>query len=139
MASNASTYTRTNLLNALLRGVAFPLPANTYVSLHTADPGATGANEETVANFPAYARRKAETAAIGTGWGAPSGDASKNSNQLTFPGMNGGAAQTVTHWGLWDAATGGNFLTGGPLQTARTLQVGDVFVFDVNSITVSAA
>lgn len=139
MASAASEYTRVNLLKALLQGVAFPLPTHTYISLHTADPGATGANEVIVANWPGYVRRNAEgTGAMGTGWTAPAGDISKNANQVTFPSMDGGANVTITHWGLWDNGNGGNYLTGGALATARTLQPGDVYVNDVNSLQVNA-
>ena len=36
--SAASNYTENNVLNALLRGIPFPLPVNTYVGLHTDDP-----------------------------------------------------------------------------------------------------
>ena len=41
----ASTYTKNNILKALLRGEAMPLPTNTYISLHTGEPGTAGANE----------------------------------------------------------------------------------------------
>lgn len=64
----ASTYTQTNILNALLRGETMPLPTGTFVSLHTGDPGVTGANEVTTAAWPGYVRRKAEAAgAMGSG------------------------------------------------------------------------
>lgn len=140
MASAASEYTRINLLKALLQGVAFPLPPHTYISLHTADPVTTGANEATTGAYPAYVRKQAEAGgAMGSGWTAPAADISKNANQLTWPGMNGGANITITHWGLWDAANGGNYLVGGALQTSRTLQPGDVFVFDVNALQVNAS
>ncbi len=35
--SAASNYTEANVINALLRGVTFPVPSATYVSLHTGD------------------------------------------------------------------------------------------------------
>ena len=43
---------------------------------------------------------------------------------------------TITHFGVWDAPTGGNFLCGAALYAARTLNPGDVFVFDIGSLTI---
>ena len=136
--SAASNYTEENVINALLRGVTFPLPSKTYVSLHTANPGEAGGSEVTTAAFPAYVRREAEQgAAIGTGWSAPTDGVSQNAKQLTYPGFDGASPVTVSHWAVYDAATGGNMLFYAPLQTARTLQAGDVFVFDINALTVT--
>lgn len=135
--SAASNYTETNVINALLRGVAFPLPAKTYVSLHTADPTDAGGGEVSLANWPAYLRREAEQGgAIGTGWTAPVDGASKNTNQLTFPSHDGVPDVTVSHWAVYDAPAGGNMLTFAPFQTPRILKTGDIFVVDVNALTV---
>lgn len=132
----ASAYTRDNILKALLRGVAFPLPSGTYISLHTGDPGTTGASEVATGAWPGYARQNAEDGgSIGTGWTVPSSGQSKNSKQITFPSNNGSGSVTVTHFGVWDAASGGNFLEGAALATSRTLAVGDILVFDVNALT----
>lgn len=133
-----SAYTQTNVLNALLRGTALPLPAGTYVSLHTGDPGATGASEVTAGAWPGYARRKAEGAgAIGTGWTAPSTGSSSNTNQIPFPANDGAGTVTVTHFAIWDALTGGNCLQSAALATARALAVGDILIFDTGSLVVS--
>lgn len=134
----ASAYTQANVINAALRGVAYPLPTGTYVSLHTGDPGTTGINEVTLGAFPAYARQKAEGAgAIGSGWAAPVAGVSSNAKQMVYPGNNGASPITVTHYAVWDAATTGNLIEKGALTTSRTLQVGDVFVFDIGSLTTS--
>lgn len=136
----ASDYTKENVINALLRGVAFPLPAKTHLALHTDAPGGTGANEVLVADWPAYVRKEAEAGGlIGSGWDAPASGVTQNANQLTYPSNDGAASVTVSHWSIWDAATGGNCLAVGALTTARTLQVGDVFVFDINSLDVTMA
>ena len=138
--SAASNYTEANIINALLRGVAFPLPAGTYISLHTADPTDAGGNEVSTAAWPAYVRRHAEDGgAIGTGWTAPSNGVSTNAKQITYPGMNGASPVQVTHWAVHDAASGGNMLFHAPLQTARTMLTGDVFVFDIGALTVTMA
>ncbi|NIL86500.1 hypothetical protein RhoFasGS6_03904 [Rhodococcus fascians] len=79
-----------------------------YVSLHTASPAATGANEAT-GGSPAYARKQ-------TTWGAASGSTISGS-EVTFDVPAG----TYTHWGLWTAATGGTFIDGGALSASVTL------------------
>ena len=135
--SAASNYTEQNTINAALRGVAYPLPSGTYVSLHTADPGETGLNEVSTAVWPQYARVHAEQGgAIGSGWSEPSDGMGKNTNQLTFPSMDGEAPLTITHFAVWDAPTGGNMIVYMPLQTPREMLTGDIFVFDSDSIEV---
>lgn len=76
------------------------------VSLHTASPGATGANEAT-GGSPAYARKQ-------TTWGAASGSTVAGS-EVTFDVPAG----TYTHWGLW--SSGGTFIDGGALSASVTL------------------
>lgn len=138
--AGASTYTKNNILKALLQGTAMPLPAGTYISLHTADPGATGANEVGTGAWPAYVRRKAEgTGAMGTGWTTPTTGQSTNTNQLTYPSNDGAGNITVTHFAIWDAASGGNCLDSAALTTPRTLSVGDILVFDVGSLSVTVS
>lgn len=135
--SAASNYTENNHINAMLRGVAYPLPTTTYLSLHTANPGETGGNEVSTADWPAYVRKDAaDGGAIATGWTAASDGTSTNAKQVLYPSHNGASAITITHWAVYDAATGGNLLCYAALNTPRTLQPGDVFVFDVGSLTV---
>lgn len=137
--SAASNYLEEKIINAALRGVAFPLPSGIYVSLHTSNPGEAGGNEVTTGAWPQYARVKAEgTGSISSGWLVPSNGVTSNAKQITFPSMNGGSDITVTHWALYDAATNGNMLVYAPLQTSRLLKNGDIFVFDIGAITVTA-
>lgn len=140
MASNFSDYTETNIIQTTLRGIAFPVPSNVYVALFTADPTDANvtANEVQTANMPAYVRQNAAGAGtIDTGWSAPANGVSSNAKVITFPANNGAAAITVTHVGLYDAATGGNLLYSAPLVTSKTLQVGDVLSFGIGTLTVT--
>lgn len=138
--AGASTYTKNNILKALLHGTTMPLPSGTYVSLHTADPGATGASEVSTGAWPSYVRRKAEGAGeMGTGWTTPTTGTSSNTNQLTYPSNYGAGSVTVTHFAIWDAASGGNCLETAALTTSRTLSVGDILVFDVGALTVTVS
>jgi len=136
--AGASTYTQNNILKSLLRGTALPLPTGTYLSLHTADPGTTGANEVGTGAWPAYARRSAELGgAIGLGWSVPTVGVSSNLLQVGYPSHNGASPLTITHFAIWDAGVGGNCLETAPLTTPRTLQVGDILIFDVGSLTLT--
>lgn len=78
--------------NELAECVAEKFP---FISLHTSNPGSTGANELS-GGSPAYARRE------GT-WSAPSDGSVSAVADFDVP------AATITHIGLWSAATGGDF------------------------------
>jgi hypothetical protein len=72
-----------------------------FVSLHSADPGATGTSEIT-GGTPAYARKAHTWAAAGS----PTGGNMDNSNAPVFdvPGST-----TVAFVGMWTDATAGTF------------------------------
>jgi len=92
-----STYAKNKLLDTL-RNVSFAV-TTTYLSLHSASPGDTGANEIS-GGSPAYARKS-------TVWNAATGGSMDNSDT---PVIDVPASTTVTHLGVWDAVTAGNFL-----------------------------
>jgi len=91
--------------------------ADPYISLHSANPGETGANEVTGGS---YARQQAA-------FGAAAGGTLSNSATISFTGMPAG---DVVGWGVNDAATVGNFFVTGWFST-----VGRVFVVDAAGIT----
>lgn len=78
-----------------------------FVSLHTADPGTTGASEVTGGT---YAR-------VAVTWGAPSAGAVANSNALT---INLPASTTAAYFGIWSASTVGTYYIGGALSPTVT-------------------
>lgn len=121
-----STFTANALLNCYLRGVAITPPARVYVSLHTADPGSTGASEVSTAAWPSYARQDpAGGGAIAGGFDPAAGKATSNTAAMLFPEHDGGALITVSHVAIWDAATGGNCLMTGALTTPRDISPTD--------------
>lgn len=69
-----------------------------YISLHTSDPGSTGANEAT-GGTPAYARKQ-------TTWTAGGSDGISTGSEVTIDVPAG----TYTHAGLWSAVTAGTFI-----------------------------
>lgn len=108
-----STFLRNALLDHYLGGSAYTQPTP-KISLHTADPGITGANEVTGGS---YVRKLPTFSAAASGSKASSAD-------IDFTGM---PACTVTHVGIWDATSAGNFLQGGALAASKVVNVGDTF------------
>jgi hypothetical protein len=109
-----SAYLRDKLLDHYLKGTAFSQPTNLYASLHTADPGTTGAAEVTGGS---YAR-----VLVNTSWAAASGGSKASNVNVDFTGM---PVATVTYAGVWDTVSGGNFLVGGSLGAPKTTGAGD--------------
>lgn len=134
----ASTYLGNKVLDLVLRGVAFTAPTRVYVSLHTADPGVTGANEVDTVNWPAYVRQDpAAAAAIATGFGAASSKTTENAKELLFPAHDGATNVDVTHLAIWDAESNGNCLLITPLSTTKIIQPTDEVVIKIGDLSAS--
>lgn len=77
------------------------------ISLHTADPGTTGASEAT-GGSPAYARKT-------TTWTGGASDGSVPGSEVTFDAPAG----TYSHWGVY--TSGGTFVCGFAFSSSITL------------------
>lgn len=140
--SKFSNYTENNIIETTLRGAAYPVPASINLALFTSDPTDANitANEVSTAAWPAYVRKNAaDGGAISSGWTAPADGVSSNAKVITFPANNGVGNVTVTHIGIYDAATGGNLLYHAPLVASKTLLPGDVISFSIGALTVTVA
>ena len=130
-----SDYAETALINAILRGTNFTAPtvASLRLALFTADPTDAG-NINEVSTGTWYSRVLTGTFTSPS----PSGSTQQSSNvgSITFPAVTG-AAVTVTHIGIFDAATAGNMLFSAPMTSSKTLQVGDVLSFAPGTIVAS--
>ncbi len=130
-----STYERDNRLG-VFRGTAYTETLNYYISLHSADPGLTGASE-LVGN--AYAR--VTVSAVAGSWSAPATNGAvrqiTNAAAVTFAAATTAAWASATHFGIWSAATVGNFIRGAALTTAKTVQVGDTASFAVGELVIN--
>lgn len=80
-----------------------------WVSLHTADPGTTGASEAT-GGSPAYARKQ-------TTWTGGAVDGSVPGSEVTIDVPAG----TYTHYSVWSASTAGTFVHSAALSSSVTL------------------
>jgi hypothetical protein len=131
---NMSTYFQQSALKWWTRNTQFATPPTAiFISLHTADPAQTGANEVVTTagtGWVGYARQSVTTGTSGSGAGAvfaaPSASGTlqqtTNGSAITFP-ASGGTSGTVvvTYFGVWDAVTGGNYLGGGALTASQTI------------------
>ena len=127
MAASKSTYLRNIAYNSILKNTAFTGPVTLYMSLHTATPGLTGANEIT---GNAYAR-------TAIAFGAPAGGSGSNSGAVTFPAPTPAAQGTATHFGVWDAATVGNLLYQDALTAPVATSIGVAVSFPIGNVTVA--
>ena len=91
--------------------------AQTYISLHAADPGAVGSNEITGAG---YSRQPVVFSHSVDG-------VASNMEELIFVRLPAGR---FNYAGLWDAPMGGNFLWGAWLGETQEVRAGDSFVID---------
>lgn len=116
LGGEVSTYLSHATLNHLFRGVEYTRPGTSiYASLHTGDPGLTGASEVSGNN---YARVQVSA------WDAPSNGATANTNNITWPVPTPSSFGTITHKGLFDAATSGNFLIAANLDVSLVTSAG---------------
>lgn len=124
-----SNYLENALINATLRNTAFTSPSVVYVGLYTADPTDVGSGNEVSGG--SYAR-------VAVTFGAPSNGTALNSVAVEFPQATVGFG-TVTHIGILDALTTGNLLYHTALDTAKTIEIGDIFKIAIGSLSVTLA
>ena len=87
-----------------------------WISLHTADPGTTGASEVS-GGSPAYARKQ-------TTWTGGASDGVVAGSEVTIDVPAG----TYGHFGLWTASTGGTFIGGGSFTSVVLASQGQIRV-----------
>lgn len=134
-----SDYLEQGVLNHTLRGQSLTAPTATYVALFTSDPTDAGTGAEV--SDSGYARQDAaQGGGVSSGWSAPTtsgiGYQSANAKTLEFPPLIDSQV-TVTHFGVFDTATGGNLLYHGQLDVSRTMEVNDVVTVSAGSLTIT--
>ncbi len=127
-----SNYLENKLLDHALGGGDYPRPANVYISLHTADPGETGANGEISGGD--YARAAVTNNA--TNFPAAVNGAKANGTVITFATPTGDWGD-ITHGAIWDAASGGNCLGSGALGTPKTINNGDTVTIPISGLSIT--
>jgi hypothetical protein len=133
--SALSNYLEAALLNLTLRNTPFTAPANVYLALFTSNP--TDAAGGTEVSGGSYARQAVATS---SGFTAPATNGSAtqvtNANTVTWPAATANWG-SVTHFGIFDASSGGNLLYHGALTTPKTVASGDTFRFLANALAIN--
>lgn len=119
MSASFTTYTDNNLINAITRGTAFPLPANLYLALFTTMPTMPAGTGGVEPSTGGYAR-----ANVGlTNFAAASGGSSSTANAVSFAAATSpGYTNPVVGFGLFDASSGGNLLVANVLKGTNEVQ-----------------
>lgn len=117
-----SDYQEANVLDGTFRTAAFSKPAGVYVALYTAAP--TDAGGGTEVSGGGYAR--VQHGPSDATWTAPTtGGLTQNIGDVEFPSPVGANWGTVTHFGIFDAATVGNLVYWGALTASKVINDGD--------------
>lgn len=143
--SAMSDYLENKLVDQIFRAQAFAFPATLHVGLLTAAPSDSGGGTEvtggsyaraavtaSLANFAGTQGAGTTVASTGTG-----GQTSNNAT-ITFPTPTASWG-SVTHFGIYDAASAGNLLFWGALTIAKTINQGDTVTFPAASLSVTFA
>ena len=112
-----STFSGNLVLDWLLDDTAVTRPTTWFLSMHTAAPGLTGANELVTGTDANYVRKAITFAAAASL--AKATDAG-----VTWTANAGATPYIVTHIGIWDALTAGNFLAYGALAVPEPVAAG---------------
>lgn len=121
-----------------IKGTTFPTALSTvYITLHSADPGTAGTTNNVQSSIVSGGTRTAVTtstfSAVGSATGGGFQITNNNSVQITTSSVG---SATVTHFGVWDASTSGNFLASGALTSSVDVVTGDTVQFNAGALAI---
>ena len=143
--SAMSDFLENKIIDQLFRGQAAPTTTTLHVGLLTTAPSDSGGGTE--ASGGSYARvavasslaNWAGTQSAGsTVASSGTGGQTSNNTAITFPTPTAGWG-TVTHFAIYDAASGGNLLFWGALTIAKTINQADTVTFPAASLSITFA
>jgi hypothetical protein len=129
--ANLSDYSEKLLLDWLMTTGTATRPTTWRVALFTAAPSDSGGGTEV--STGGYSRQSATFSAASTPGGTTS-----NSGTISWT-ASGGNFGTVTHVGIFDAATDGNLLWHGALSESKTVNSGDTLQIAAGSLALTLA
>lgn len=143
--AQASDYLENLLIDHMFRARTFAKPTALYIALFTAAPSDAGGGTEVSGG--GYAR--VNLAPADANWAGTHGTTSGNSSGtggltsnaaiITYPAPSA-AWGTITHFGIFDAITGGNLLIWDALVTPRTIASGDPApTFQVGNLSITVS
>lgn len=126
-----STYLANLFLNHFRGTNIGTAPAAVYVGLHTADPTDAGTTGEVTTTIRVAGR-------VAVTFAAPSSKVITSNADADFGNAAGGSG-TITHFSIWDAASGGNCLGTAAVTASKAWVTGQGVKFPSGSLTVNLA
>jgi hypothetical protein len=127
--SALSDYAENKVLDVLGANATFTAPSNVYLGLSTGSLGDDNSGTELTGNN--YSR-------VSVSFGAAASGTMSNDAAIEFAAATGSWG-SVSHWGLYDAASSGNLLVHGSFTTAKTIASGDVLKIATGDLDITAA
>ena len=127
--SAMSDYLENEILDHILGTGAYTMPTTVYVGLSTGS--FNDDNSGTELSGSGYARQS-------IAFNAASNGTADNSGSVDFPAATGSWG-TVSHFGLFDASTGGNLLIHGALTASKVVDTGDILRIAAGDMDITAA
>lgn len=124
-----STYLSNKVLDHTVGKAAYSMPT-AYVGLYTAAPTDAGGGTEVTGG--SYSRKSTSA----SDWSSAASGATSNANTITFVSATASWG-TVTHFGLFDAASGGNLLWWGALTASKSIANGDTASFAAGQLSLT--
>lgn len=118
----------TRVLTWLFTGDAVTRPSAFYIALFTSNPAEDASGTEVSTSGTAYARQSATFTV--------SGNEATNSAAIEFPTATASYG-TVTHIGVFDAASAGNLIAYAALTTSKAIDTGDVLRLPANDLDIT--
>ena len=127
--SAMSDYLENKVLDHVLGTTSYTMPATVYIGLSTGS--FADDNSGTELSGSGYARQSIafDAAASGT---------TDNTSNVDFPAATGSWG-TVSHYGLFDASSGGNLLVHGAFTVSKTVASGDILRIAAGELDITAA
>ena len=127
--SALSDYLENELLDHILSVGSYTMPSNVYVGLSTGSFNDDNSGIELTGNN--YAR-------VAATFSVASGGTTSNSSAIEFAAATGSWG-SVSHFGIFDAASSGNLLIHGAFTTAKTIASGDILKIPTGDLDITAA
>ena len=118
----------THTLNYLFTTTSVTRPTAWYIALFTSNPAEDASGTEVSTSGTAYARQSATFTV--------SGNTASNSAAIEFPTATASYG-TVTHIGVFDAASAGNLIAYAELTTSKAIDTGDVLRLPANDLDIT--
>ena len=127
--SAMSDYLENEILDHILSVGSYTMPAAVYVGLSTGSFADDNSGAELTGNN--YSRVAATFSAAASG-------TTSNSAAVEFSAATGSWG-SVSHFGIFDAASSGNLLIHGAFTTAKTIASGDILKIPTGDLDITAA